>query len=221
MRYDIAYSPGECRETDGWMQVRATHIERHGDRRLVCELYPGILVVEGGRVQTMLSFSDEVEPLPSDMREVFTIRAVQAQIAADRFGDMVDFAALSRYFDVPFRIRNVLPRDTWARPDWTARAIARRPMLELKATHFSTSLSSKRPVCELYPGILVVERSGVSTVSTYGNSVELLPPRSDERFLMTPGQAVCAALKYGQQMSTGNSTWPPPQWTRGRDLRNG
>jgi hypothetical protein len=216
MRCHIAYSPGECRETDGWMRVGATHIERHGERRLVCELYPGVLVAEGGRVQTMLSCGDEVEPLPDDMRETFTIPGAQAQTAADRFGDMVDFAALSRYFDRPHRIRNGLPPDAWARPAWTACIIAGPPMLEVRATHFSTALHSRPLVCELHPGILVVEKYAVYTVLTYENLVESLPPSSDERLAMTSGQAVLAAIEFGRQMSSRTRTWPPPQWVRGR-----
>ncbi len=159
MRYKIAYSPGECCETDGWMQVGATHIERHRERRLVCELYPGVLVVEGGRVQTMLSFGDEVETLPDDLREAFTIPGRQAQTAADRFGDLVDFAALSRYFDGPHRIRTALPPGAWARPAWTARAVAGLPMLEVRVTHFTTIPGSRTLVCE--PGILVVAKYGL------------------------------------------------------------
>jgi hypothetical protein len=216
MRYKTAYSPGECRETDGWMNVSATHIERHGERRLVCELHPGVLVVEGGGVQTMLSFGDEVEPLPDDMHEAFTIPGAHAQIAADRFGDLVDFVALSRYFDGPHRIRNILPRGTWARPAWTACVVAGRPLLEVRATHFTTAPGSRTLVCELYPGILVLERYGVCSVLTYGNSVELLPPRRDERLAMTSGQAVSAAIEFGRQMSSSSRTWPPLQWVRGR-----
>ncbi|SED32714.1 hypothetical protein SAMN04490239_7821 [Rhodococcus koreensis] len=178
MRYKIAYSPGECRETDGWMQVGATHIEQHGEQRLVCELYQGVLVVEGGRVQTMLSFGDEVEPLPDDMHEAFTIPGAHAQIAADRFGDLVDFVALSRYFDGPRRIRNMPPPGARARPAWTACVVAGRPLLEVRATHFTTAPGSRTLVCELYPGILVLEKDGVCSVLTYGSSVELLPPRS-------------------------------------------
>ncbi|MFD9664238.1 hypothetical protein ACFWAY_21835 [Rhodococcus sp. NPDC059968] len=216
MRYKIAYSPGECRETDGWMQVGATHIERHGERRLVGELHPGVLVVEGGRVQTMLSFGDEVEPLPDDMHEAFTIPGTQAQIAADRFGDLVDFAALSRYFDGPHRIRNELPRGAWARPTWTACVVAGRPVLAVRATHFTTEPGSRTLVCELYPGILVLEKYGVCSVLTYGNSVELLPPRSDERLAMAGGQAVSAAIEFGRHMSSQPGAWPPPRWARGR-----
>ena len=200
------------------MLVRASHIERYGDRRLVCELFPGILVIEGGSVQTMLSFGDGVEPLPNDMRYAFTIPGVQAQVAADRFGDMVDFAALSRYFDVPHTIRNVLPHGAWARPAWTACAVAGRAMLEVSATHFTTT--PRTLVCELYPGILVSEKYGVYTALTYGNLVELLPPSSDERLAMTSGRAVLAALQFGRQMSSRTRTWPPPLWARGRDLRN-
>ncbi|AHK33000.1 hypothetical protein OPAG_00203 [Rhodococcus opacus PD630] len=199
---------------------QATHIERHGEPRLVCELYSGVLVVDGGRVQTMLSFGDEVEPLPDDLREAFTIPGRQAQTAADRFGDLVDFAALSRYFDGPHRIRTALPPGAWARPAWTARAVAGLPMLEVRATHFTTIPGSRTLVCELYPGILVVAKYGVCTVLTYGNAVELLPPRSDERLAMTSGQAVLAAVQLGRQMSSQTRKWPPPQWVRGRDLRN-
>ena len=216
MRYRIACSPGECRETDGWMQVGATHIERHGEQRLVCELYQGVLVVEWGRVQTMLSFGDEVEPLPDDMHEAFTIRGAHAQSAADRFGDLVDFVALSRYFDGPRRIRNIPPPGAWARPAWTACVVAGRPLLEVRATHFTTAPGSRTLVCELYPGILVLEKDGVCSVLTYGNSVELLPPRSDERLAMAGGQAVFAAIEFGRQMSSQPGAWPPPRWARGR-----
>lgn len=71
-------------------------------------------------------------------------------------------------------------------------------------------------VCELYPGILVAEKYGICTVLTYGNLVELLPPRSDDRLGMTSGQAVFAALQFGRQMSSSTRTWSPPQWVRGR-----
>ncbi|MBA8964945.1 hypothetical protein JOJ86_006223 [Rhodococcus percolatus] len=135
----------------------------------------------------------------------------------DRFGDLVDFAALSRYFGGALpRIWSTLPRDAWARPPWTARAIAGRPMLEVRATHFATTPGPRTLVCELYPGILVAEKYGICTVLTYGNLVELLPPRSDDRLGMTSGQAVFAALQFGRQMSSSTRTWSPPQWVRGR-----
>nr|EJJ00180.1 hypothetical protein JVH1_2197 [Rhodococcus sp. JVH1] len=89
-------------------------------------------------------------------------------------------------------------------------------MLEVRATHFATTPGPRTLVCELYPGILVAEKYGIYTVLTYGNLVELLPPRSDERLAMTSGQAVFAALQFGRQMSSQTRTWPPPQWVRGR-----
>lgn len=128
---------------------------------------------------------------------------------------LVDFAALSRYFDGPHRIRNILPRGAWrGRLDRVRRRGT--ALLEVRATHFTTAPGSRTLVCELYPGILVLERYGVCSVLTYGNSIELLPPRSDERLAMTSGQAVSAAIEFGRQKSSSSRTWPPPQWVRGR-----
>lgn len=146
---------------------------------------PGILVVDGGGIETMLSVGTGVEPLPSDVNPTFTIPGAQPQSAADRFGDMVDFAALSRYFDVPpRRAPGVLPRDAGARPTWTARVIDGRPALEVRATHITTGHGSERLVCELYPGILAMDRLAIYIVLTMGNAVEPLPIDSDERFAM-------------------------------------
>ena len=218
-QYNNGYSPSKCLEIEGGMEVGATHVERYGRRRQICELYPGVLVVEGGGVHTMLSLGDGVEPVPNDWNEAFSIPDVQARVAADRFGDLVDFAALSRYFGGALpRVWSTLPRDAWARSPWTARAIEGRPMLEVSATHFTTT--PRTLVCELYPGILVGEKYAVYTVVTYGHLVELLPPSSDERFATTGTRAVFAALQFGKQMSSSSRTWPPPQWERGRDLRN-
>ncbi|OUS94588.1 hypothetical protein CA951_16830 [Rhodococcus sp. NCIMB 12038] len=126
---------------------------------------------------------------------------------------MVDFAALSRYFDMPpCRAPGVLPRDSGVRPTWTAHAIDGRPGLEVRATHITTGHGSERLVCELYPGILAMEGLGVYTVLTMGNAVEPLPIYSDERFAMRSGQAILAALQYGKQMSRTSRSWPPPQW---------
>ncbi|MCD2111422.1 hypothetical protein LQ384_09970 [Rhodococcus rhodochrous] len=69
------------------MEVEATHITV-GDTypRLVCELYPGVFVVDGYTgCYSVLRFADRVEPLSHEGDRVFPIKERSAEDAAQMY----------------------------------------------------------------------------------------------------------------------------------------
>lgn len=192
------------------IEAEATHItndkeQRH--RRLVCELYPGILVVYGhSGASSVNTFGGRVEPLRSGSGRRLRIPDHVVGEASYLYDKLMNYAELAR------RSRGRDPRETVWPPDrWPSRH-SKYAKINVQATHITVGPGSGRLVCELHPGVLVIDGLGVRTVLNMGNAVEALPAESDRMFSTTAGQAAAAALTYGQQMRRRKWTWPPPQW---------
>ncbi|MFE2122412.1 hypothetical protein ACFW9U_17385 [Rhodococcus aetherivorans] len=89
-------------------------------------------------------------------------------------------------------------------------------MIEVEATHITTGLTEPLLVCELYPGILVLDTySGPFTVLTYGNRVKRLPAGQGRTFPIREHTAELAAKEYDEQVGIAEDwgePWPPPEW---------
>lgn len=76
----------------------------------------------------------------------------------------------------------------------------RVPMIEAGATHITTRLTEPLLVCELYPGVLVVDTySGPFTVLEYADRVEALPAGQERTFPITERTAELAAALYEEK----------------------
>ncbi|MEV0947517.1 hypothetical protein [Rhodococcus sp. NPDC049939] len=100
------------------MEVRATHITTQSDpsrRRLVCELYPGILVIDGHPGPTsVITFGNRVAPLHPGSDRPFPIFEFTADLAAEMYEESVEQAALLRENDhLAGRAPSVWPPREW------------------------------------------------------------------------------------------------------------
>ncbi|MEV0947515.1 hypothetical protein [Rhodococcus sp. NPDC049939] len=100
------------------MEVQATHITTQSDpsrRQLVCELYPGILIIDGFHSpSSVISFGSRVVPLPPGSNRPFPIYESTAEEAAEMYQENVDYAALQRENDdVMGRAPSVWPPREW------------------------------------------------------------------------------------------------------------
>lgn len=90
-------------------------------------------------------------------------------------------------------------------------------MIELEATHITNHFGKhNRLVCELHPGILVVDGYGAYTVLTYGGNVDTLPAGQGRTFPVRERVAERAAELYDEMMRQAESgflpSWPIPEW---------
>ncbi|OUS97334.1 hypothetical protein [Rhodococcus sp. NCIMB 12038] len=198
------------------IEVEATHITNHKSqrhRRLVCELYPGILVIYGHGASSVNTFGGRVEPIRSGSGLRFRIPdhvVDEASLLYDKLMNQAARARLDRLVDPRYKV--------WPPARWPSRH-AKCAKMKVEATHITIGSGPERLVCELHPGILMMDGLGVRTVLNMGNAVESLPAGGDRIFSMTAGQAAAAALTYGQQLRRRNWTWPPPHWV-GRSHRD-
>lgn len=93
-------------------------------------------------------------------------------------------------------------------------------MIEVEATHITHHLGKdNRLVCELYPGVLVVDGFGPYSVLTYGGNVTRLPANSERTFPIPDRYADQALEMYDaavEQAESGfdPSPWPPARWVQ-------
>lgn len=90
-------------------------------------------------------------------------------------------------------------------------------VIELEATHITNHFGPyNRLVCELYPGILVVDGYGAYTAVTYGGYVDRLPAGQGRAFPVRERTAERAAELYDRLMRQAESgylaSWPVPEW---------
>ncbi|MFE2122413.1 hypothetical protein ACFW9U_17390 [Rhodococcus aetherivorans] len=105
------------------IEVEATHITV-GDTypRLVCELYPGVFLVDGYRgCYSVLRFAERVEPLPHAGDRVFPVTERSAEDAAEMYEELVrvydERRGLATSID-PERAETLVWPPTW----WPSRA---------------------------------------------------------------------------------------------------
>lgn len=68
------------------IDVEATHLtKRKVPQALVCELYPGIFVVDGGGTHYASTSAHLFEPLPKNSGRTFPIDEIRAERAADMY----------------------------------------------------------------------------------------------------------------------------------------
>lgn len=108
------------------IEVLATHITiGWAHPRLVSELYPGVLTVEGTRgVILVLNYSHHIVPLPEGERRAFTVDDETVQLGAQRYVDQVEQAAMER------ELAAIVDTDgsriaecVWPPRWWTSRAV--------------------------------------------------------------------------------------------------
>lgn len=90
-------------------------------------------------------------------------------------------------------------------------------MIEVEATHITRHLDKNVLVCELYPGVLVLDtRPGAFLVTQIGGKVKKLPAGQQRTFLIPDRQADVAAAAYENALANAGSvlysSWPPPRW---------
>ena len=108
------------------IEVLATHITiGWAHPRLVSELYPGVLTVEGTRgVILVLNYSHHIVPLPEGERRAFTVDDETVKLGAQRYVDQVEQAAMER------ELAAIVDTDgsriaecVWPPRWWTSRAV--------------------------------------------------------------------------------------------------
>ncbi|MEV0947514.1 hypothetical protein [Rhodococcus sp. NPDC049939] len=105
------------------IEVEATHITNEidpEDRRLVCELYPGILVFDGiSGPFTVREAGKLVDPLPNPGGErTFLITDRVAELAAEEYDRQMGMAEISREW--PHSLSATVSQTVWPPREWAA-----------------------------------------------------------------------------------------------------
>ena len=134
-------------------EVQATHITNRDPnrRRLVCELYPGILIVDGGGIATARTSGNGVDRMTS--RAPSWSESPSPQDSAEMYEDSMHAA------ERPLPVPAIFGR----RPN------GRRGDRSRGYTHHDRE-HNERLLCELYPEILVLEGLDAYSVLTTGNA---------------------------------------------------